>query len=736
MPEPEQSLRDGDGSVAVSPSFGGKKKRVLLVEEDPLARAFLLSKLRMEGIDVDVAWNGKLALKKLPGGQLDAIFLDLLHSDVDGQELIAAARRDPEFGNRPIYVCTKGPASGTSARHRTNAKATKVFNRASNSVESIVAAVAADLLGAGPEFVEPEAAEPMSRESLRREQFADIPPKRRQNLTWLCTHLPLLEKCKDEKARVAKCRELLSKVHSVVTEANAARLENMAREAAALLGFLKELCDKPQRFADSSLRTIASAVDALQVLSDDRPALDDDSETEFSVVIVDADLFSRTATSNALRTSGFRLSTFEDASMALEHLRTHPVDLVVVDLPVPKLSGMDVCEKLCEASLRSRTPVILVGNRRDLKRSARILSKGVESIIKPNRSRLALRALSIMLTVGAKARELKRSSRKSAPTAAELVVRPFVSMELSLKALSMVLKNRAQKKAADRARAAILATPQTAAPPAKTEAPRDNSAPEPAAEDQSRSAVAVEAAPAGEPSVEATTTPEPEQPSVQAEALESDQPPVTVETTDGDASTAQPPVLDAEPATPANRTEDTSVWISVKATRDGARQWKPANTDGAPDPDAPAEGGPLPSLPDVGIVDIDAEGKIVSASDLCSAMFGWRNLVGEHIGKVLKGGLDNDLGRKIDSSNGTREESVVRVTALRRDGTEFPASVILTPILQESKVSWSAVFRVVIPRDESRRSQTGETTMRTRSGTARLFRRHNEQPSQEVASND
>ena len=237
-------------------------------------------------------------------------------------------------------------------------------------------------MGTEPEAAEPEAAEPASRELIKREQFSDIPPKRRQNLTWLCAHLPLLEKCKDEKARVAKCRELLSKVHSVATEASGARLENMAREAAALLGFLKELCDKPQRFADSSLRTIASAVDALQVLSDDKPAPQDDSTTEFSVVIVDADLLSRTATSNALRKSGFRLSVFEDASMGLEHLRTHSVDLVVVDLPVPKLSGMDVCEKLCEASLRNRTPVILVGNRRDLKRSARILStKGVESII-------------------------------------------------------------------------------------------------------------------------------------------------------------------------------------------------------------------------------------------------------------------------------------------------------------------------------------------------------------------
>src|SRR2546423_14509410 len=236
MDEPEQSLTDRDGNVAVSPSFGGKKNRVLLVKEDPLARAFLLSKLRMEGIDVDVAWNGKLALKKLPGGQLDAIFLDLLHSDVDGQELIAAARRDPEFGNRPIYVCTKGPSSGTSARHRTNAKATKVFNRTSNSVESIVAAVATDLLGTEPQVAEPEAVEPASRKSIKGEQFSDIPPKRRQNLTWLCTHLPLLEKCKNENARVTTCRELLTKMHSVVTEASDARLEDVARESAHLLG--------------------------------------------------------------------------------------------------------------------------------------------------------------------------------------------------------------------------------------------------------------------------------------------------------------------------------------------------------------------------------------------------------------------------------------------------------------------------------------------------------------------
>src|SRR5882762_10340348 len=104
MGELEQS--NGDAIIAAPSSASPRRKRVLLVEEDPLARAFLLNRLRMEGMEVDVAWNGDLALQKLPGGQLDAIFLDLKHAEAHGVELIKAARRDPEFGDRPIYVCT------------------------------------------------------------------------------------------------------------------------------------------------------------------------------------------------------------------------------------------------------------------------------------------------------------------------------------------------------------------------------------------------------------------------------------------------------------------------------------------------------------------------------------------------------------------------------------------------------------------------------------------------------
>jgi len=139
MGELEQSNSDEIVTAATSSASSPRRKRVLLVEEDPLARAFLLNRLRTEGMEVDVAWNGDLALQKLPGGQLDAIFLDLKHGEAHGVELIKAARRDPEFHDRPIYVCTNALPTSAAVRQAIKAGATKVFNRASNPVELIVA---------------------------------------------------------------------------------------------------------------------------------------------------------------------------------------------------------------------------------------------------------------------------------------------------------------------------------------------------------------------------------------------------------------------------------------------------------------------------------------------------------------------------------------------------------------------------------------------------------------------
>jgi chromosome segregation ATPase len=163
----------GNGDAASPCASDGSRKRVLLIEDEPATRLVLLQKLRSTGFDVDVAVNGKLALEKIRTGHPDAIFMDLLLPRVKGLrgvDVIKAARRDPEFAGRPIYVCTSAALMSVWTRRGTKAGATKVFDRATTPIDAIVAELAADLLGcpssAKPSAPLPEKTEPEEHPGL------------------------------------------------------------------------------------------------------------------------------------------------------------------------------------------------------------------------------------------------------------------------------------------------------------------------------------------------------------------------------------------------------------------------------------------------------------------------------------------------------------------------------------------------------------------------------------------
>ncbi|HYV30450.1 MAG TPA: response regulator, partial [Candidatus Binatia bacterium] len=121
MSEREQSLAKLAADVPASAAAGRGRKRVLVVEDDAVMRLLLMSKLRAAGLEVDVASNGNLALKKLAGGQFDAIFLNPVLPDFQGVEVIKEARQDPKFASRPIYICTSALPASVSAGQATRA---------------------------------------------------------------------------------------------------------------------------------------------------------------------------------------------------------------------------------------------------------------------------------------------------------------------------------------------------------------------------------------------------------------------------------------------------------------------------------------------------------------------------------------------------------------------------------------------------------------------------------------
>ena len=170
----------GNADAADAGPSDGKRKRVLLIEDEPSTRLVLLQKLRSTGFDVDVAVNGKVAMEKIRTGHPDAIFMDLLLPRVrglKGVDVIKAARRDPEFAGRPIYVCTSAALMNVWTRRGTKAGATKVFDRASTPIDAIVAEVAADLLGYGSNAKQPETmpSETTSTDKTESEEQREIP---------------------------------------------------------------------------------------------------------------------------------------------------------------------------------------------------------------------------------------------------------------------------------------------------------------------------------------------------------------------------------------------------------------------------------------------------------------------------------------------------------------------------------------------------------------------------------
>jgi two-component system alkaline phosphatase synthesis response regulator PhoP len=82
------------------------RKKILLVDDDPdLAEAMKII-LENKSYDVVVAHDGKEGLKKVETEQPNLIILDIMMPEVDGYEVCAKLKSDPQYGHIPILLLT------------------------------------------------------------------------------------------------------------------------------------------------------------------------------------------------------------------------------------------------------------------------------------------------------------------------------------------------------------------------------------------------------------------------------------------------------------------------------------------------------------------------------------------------------------------------------------------------------------------------------------------------------
>jgi CheY-like chemotaxis protein len=92
------------GKVNHTNGAGPEDVRVLFVEDDPAVAQMYKLKLELDGYQVEVAGDGEVALNMARSSLPDIIFLDLRLPKLDGLEVLAALRADPDTLAVPVVI--------------------------------------------------------------------------------------------------------------------------------------------------------------------------------------------------------------------------------------------------------------------------------------------------------------------------------------------------------------------------------------------------------------------------------------------------------------------------------------------------------------------------------------------------------------------------------------------------------------------------------------------------------
>lgn len=106
------TLDSGTGTSGPDADVNSAKKRVLVVDDDPLVVKVLKDPLERAGYDVDTAYHGLDALKQVKENKPDLIILDILMPLLDGFKVARFLKFDQNYKDIPIIVLTSRATAG------------------------------------------------------------------------------------------------------------------------------------------------------------------------------------------------------------------------------------------------------------------------------------------------------------------------------------------------------------------------------------------------------------------------------------------------------------------------------------------------------------------------------------------------------------------------------------------------------------------------------------------------
>jgi len=79
-------------------------KKILVIEDDKFLRELIAQKIMKEGYDMAEAVDGEKGIEAVKKEKPDLILLDLILPGIDGFEVLARIKADPEIAKIPVII--------------------------------------------------------------------------------------------------------------------------------------------------------------------------------------------------------------------------------------------------------------------------------------------------------------------------------------------------------------------------------------------------------------------------------------------------------------------------------------------------------------------------------------------------------------------------------------------------------------------------------------------------------
>lgn len=405
-------------------------KKILLVEDNDVVASIYSSKLAEAGFEVQIAVDGLEALKLLPLFMPDLVVLDLLMPKFSGTDVLKFMRGNKDLQKIRVIVLSNAFLGNVTDQisalgvQRSIVKSALTPAGLIETVRQVMeeevvlppsvkppqpasatlnpappayvpqplppvsaprplspAAAQVSPLGFGASPTRAPGAAPAAEVYSRvGQEFLERVPTIMKELRDTCSEFL---QAHDPAAEIVKFSELGRRMSFLTQMAAMAGYQRTAEMSGALEALLFEIQQRPGEVTDSARHTIAGTVTFIaekyqqfeQAHPWNRPP---------AILAVDDDAVANRAVELALRRAKLAVTTTAIPGDAWNKLQNNRYNMVLLDIEMPGMDGLALCQKLRELPHHKDTPVIFVTGHSDFKtRAQSTLSGGNDLIAKP-----------------------------------------------------------------------------------------------------------------------------------------------------------------------------------------------------------------------------------------------------------------------------------------------------------------------------------------------------------------